>query len=340
MNTRLLQLRAEGLYCPPGNFYIDPWRPVDYAVITHAHADHCRWGMKHYLAHIHSAPVMRYRISPDISLQTVEYGQPVLRNGVKISLHPAGHITGSAQVRVEHKGEVAVISGDYKTGPDDTCVPFEPIKCHTFITESTFGLPVYNWPSQESVFSGINEWWRQNQAAGKVSVIYGYSLGKAQRLIAGLDESIGTIYTHGAVENTNRVFRESGIHVKDTVQVRQEIDKKEYKGNIIVAPPSAGGSAWMKKFQPYSEASASGWMMLRGTRRRRNVDRGFVLSDHADWTGLLDAIKATEAENIYVTHGYTTIFSKYLAENGWNAHPLETEFSADGEEETETEAAA
>lgn len=326
----LIEFRPEGLYCPPGDFYIDPWKKVKHAVVTHAHADHARWGMGAYLAHTDNRSVMRLRLGEDIQLETASYGETVSRNGVSVSLHPAGHIIGSAQVRIEYKGEIWVVSGDYKTGPDDTCAPFEPIKCHHFITESTFGLPVYNWPDQREVFAEINAWWSQNAAEGKTSLLLGYSLGKAQRLLAGVDPTIGPIFTHGAVENTNMALRADGISaIPPTERVTRDTDKARFAGALVVAPPSAVGSAWVKQFRPFSVAIASGWMSLRGPRRRRNVDRGFVLSDHADWNGLLDAVRATEAEHVYVTHGYSDVFAQYLNENGFSASTVETEYEGE-----------
>jgi putative mRNA 3-end processing factor len=244
----------------------------------------------------------------------VEYGEEIVMNGVRISLHPAGHIPGSAQVRLEYKGEIWVASGDYKLHHDGVSTPFEPIRCQHFVTESTFGLPVYHFPEAEQTHAGINSWWQKNKDEGRASVIVGYALGKAQRIIKHLDPSIGTIYTHGAVDNLNRVLINSGLELPPTVRVEGETAKNNFKGNIIVAPPSAIGTPWLKRFDPFSVAICSGWMQLRGTRRRKSADRGFVLSDHADWDGLNTAVQETGAENIYVTHGYKSVFAKWLRE--------------------------
>ncbi|MEL6393792.1 MAG: ligase-associated DNA damage response exonuclease [Bacteroidota bacterium] len=321
----LLQFTDRGIYCAQADVYIDPWKPVNRALITHGHADHSRWGHKHYLATESAAPVMRHRLG-DINLQTVKYGQTTTINGVKFSYHPAGHIVGSAQIKAEYQGEIWVAAGDYKLEDDGLAEAFEPVLCHHFITESTFGLPIYRWQPQEEVLADINDWWRGNQAANKVSVLTGYALGKAQRLLNGLDTSIGRIYTHGAVENTNEVLRAQGVKLHETIRVTKEIDKKEYLGQIVVTTPGSIGQPWIKKFGQASIGSASGWMSLRGARRRRGADRGFVLSDHADWDDLIKAIEATGADNIYVTHGYTGIFSRYLREQGYNAVELETEY--------------
>lgn len=307
------------------------------AVITHAHSDHARYGCKHYLAHHDSAAVMRLRLGNDISLQTMAYGETRTINGVKVSLHPAGHIPGSAQVRVEQGGEVWVVSGDYKIQPDGVCEPFEPVKCHTFITESTFGLPVYHWQPQSLVFQDINNWWRQNREAGKVSVLCGYSLGKAQRIVKNVDLSIGPVFSHGAIFNVNETLREAGFDLPFLPKVSNEFSKKDFEGALIVAPPSVGGTTWLKRFGPHSLAVCSGWMQVRGNARRRNVDRGFVLSDHADWEGLLSAVKATEAEKVYVTHGFTSIFSRYLNEIGIPAAEVKTEFGVEEEDVPQVE---
>lgn len=325
----LLEFTNKGIYCRRADVFIDPWKPVRKALITHGHADHSRYGHKHYLCTESAMPVIRYRLGGDIDVQTVSFGEQVLINGVRFSFHPAGHIVGSAQIRIEYKGEVWVVSGDYKTENDGISEPFEAIHCHTFITESTFGLPIYSWIPQKDLFSEINAWWRTNKELGKTTVLAGYALGKAQRIIQHLDESIGDIYTHGAVENVNEIIRHQGVALKPTIRVTPDMPKEKFQGSIVIATPSAVGSSWMKKFMPYSIGVASGWMRLRGARRRRSVDRGFPLSDHADWKGLNQAIEATGAERVYVTHGYTTTFSKWLSEKGIEAARVETQFEGE-----------
>lgn len=331
----LLEFRKVGIYCRQADVYIDPWRPVNKALITHGHSDHSRWGHKHYLSTKPAAPVIRQRLG-EINLQTIDYHKTVTINGVKFSFHPAGHIIGSAQIRVEYKGEIWVVSGDYKIENDGITEPFEPVKCHTFITESTFGLPIYKWRSQKEVFDDINSWWRQNQSEGKITVLTGYALGKAQRIIQNLDENIGKIYTHGAIENVNEVIRNQGVSLKNTIRITPEVDKKDFAGNIVITTPSAIGSPWMKKFSPVSVGIASGWMALRGTRRRRSVDRGFVLSDHADWSGLNKAVNDCGAERVFVTHGYSHIFSKWLQERGLQSDVVETQFEGELSEVNES----
>jgi len=327
----LLELTESGLFCPAAGIYIDPWRAVDRAVITHAHSDHSRWGMKHYLAHHHSAEVMKLRLGKEINLQTVDYNQPLLINGVKISLHPAGHIPGSAQIRLEHNGKIAVVSGDYKVENDGLSTPFEPVKCHEFVSECTFGLPIYKWESQTEIFHQINSWWKTNAAEGRNTVLFAYSLGKAQRILQNLDRSIGSVFVHGAVWNTNQALIANGIELWDVPKVTAELPKSTFHGSLIIAPPSAMGTPWMKRLGSYRTGICSGWMAVRGTRRRRSADRGFVLSDHADWEGLVTAITASEAEKVYLTHGNTASFGRFLQEErGIDAVELKTLF---GEEE-------
>lgn len=334
MKGGLISLTSNGLYCKAGEFYVDPWRPVKRAVVTHAHADHAYRGNGHYLVAEPGRLLYEVRLGEDAQIETAAYGKAVDINGVKVSFHPAGHVLGSAQVRIEHKGEIWVVSGDYKLTPDPTCEPFEPVRCHYFITEATFGLPIYRWPSTETVFGEINSWWRRNRDRGKASVILAYSLGKAQRILASIDSSIGPIFTHGAVERLNEAYRESGVRLPKTTYAGAVEKKSEFAGSLIVAPPSAQQAVgWLKKFGSYSTGFASGWMMVRGARRQRAVDRGFVVSDHADWPELLTAIAAAEAETVYVTHGFSPEVVRWLRETGQNAEELKTRFVGDAAEE-------
>lgn len=332
----LLEFNDRGIYCAQADVYIDPWKPVKRALITHGHSDHARWGHDYYLCTRSAKPVIRLRLGP-IQVETMNYGETRTINGVQFSFHPAGHIVGSAQIRVEYQGEIWVASGDYKLENDGLSEPFEPIRCHTFITESTFGLPVYKWRPQAEIYADINAWWLQNRTEGKVSVLAGYALGKAQRLMSGLDPSIGTIFTHGAVENVNEVLRTQGIKMPEAKRLTQATKKSEYPGSIIIAPPSAIGSPWVSRFSPSSLGLASGWMTLRGARRRRNADRGFVLSDHADWDELNTAIEATGASKVIVTHGYTEVFSRWLQEKGLEAYGVKTAFEGELSEINATE---
>lgn len=332
----LLTLRRNGLYCAAGDFYIDPWGSAQRAVLTHAHSDHAYRGNKSYLVAEPGRLLYKVRLGEDARIETAPYGQAVNINGVSVSFHPAGHVLGSAQVRIEHKGEIWVVSGDYKLTPDPTCAPFEPVRCHHFITEATFGLPIYRWPSPDEVFAEINNWWRRNRDRGKATVIFAYSLGKAQRVLAGIDPSIGQIFTHGAVERLTEAYRDSGVAMPETKYVGSVLKRSEFAGSLIVAPPSAQQAvAWLRRFGSYSSGFASGWMMVRGARRQRAVDRGFVLSDHADWPELLAAIASAEAETVYVTHGFSPEVVRWLNEHGTNAVELKTRFVGDASEEGE-----
>lgn len=333
----LIQSTPSGLYCPPGGFHIDPWRPVERAVLTHAHADHARPGHAHYLAARDGASLLRARLG-GVALETVAYGEPVLINGVRVSLHPAGHVLGSAQVRIEHRGEVWVVSGDYKLHADPTCAPFEPQRCEVFVTESTFGLPVFRWPSPARVFDEVNAWWRANADAGRCSVLFAYALGKAQRLLTGVDASIGPLVCHGAVERLNEACRAAGVVLPATRRAEELADAGALSRALVVAPPSAQGTPWLRRFGDYADGFASGWMQLRGTRRRRAVDRGFVLSDHADWPGLLAAIDATGARRVRVTHGQVAPLVRWLGERGIEAAALASEFEGEHDDGAVAEA--
>lgn len=327
MEKPLLAFTGKGIYCEKAGVYLDPWKPVDKAIISHGHADHSRWGHKQYITHKRNVPIIEHRLG-NINSSGVSWGESFTVNGVRFSLHPAGHIPGSSQIRVEHKGEVWVFSGDYKTEDDGLSTPYEPIRCHSFITECTFGLPAFSWRPQKEVFRDINDWWAENRTEGKTSVLFGYSLGKAQRLLKHLDTSIGQIYTHAAVENLNEVLR-TYLDLPDTIRITKETKKEDLRGNLVIAPPSVHGSPWLRKMVPYETATASGWMAFRGARRRRAVDKGFVLSDHCDWAGLLESIEATGATRVICTHGYSDIFSRFLREKGLDARTEQTQYEGE-----------
>ncbi len=328
----LLTYTPNGLYCTQGQFYIDPWGAVDKAIITHAHSDHARWGSQYYLCHHLTKPILQLRLGNN-NYESIGWNEPVYINAVKISLHPAGHIIGSSQIRVEYGGEVWVVSGDYKTEDDGLSGAFEPVKCHTFITESTFGLPIYKWKPQADIYKDIQDWILDNQSLNISSVLIAYSLGKAQRVLQAASKVTDTIFMHGAIWNTQQVLLNAGIHLPIAKRITPETTKAELKNAVIIAPPSADGTPWMKKFQPYKVGVCSGWMQVRGNARRRNVDAGFSLSDHADWPSLLQAVKATEAEKVLVTHGFEATFSRYLNEIGIEAAPLHQNRPKDDSEE-------
>lgn len=335
----VLTFTDRGIYCSAGDFYIDPWKPVDRALITHGHADHSRWGMKRYLCTQAAAPVIRHRLG-DITLETIRYNETRRIGDAIVSFHPAGHVPGSAQIRVEVNGEVWVASGDYKVVADGLSEPFEPVRCHAFITECTFGLPIFSWTPQDVLKQQINDWWAKNAANGVTSVLGAYALGKAQRLLTSVDTEIGPILTHGAIENTNKVLRDQGIALPATTFAAGDIKIKDHPGALLIATPGAMAGPWIKKFGPVSTAFASGWMALRGVRRRRAADRGFIVSDHADWAGLNAAIRETGATKIFATHGYTSSFHRWLREEGYDAHVVSTEYEGEGFDSTSDEDAA
>ena len=324
----LIEFTDKGFYCREGDFYIDPWKPVNKALITHAHSDHARWGSNLYLCHKDTKPLLQHRLGTN-QIQSLEWNQSIYINGVRVTFYPAGHIIGSSQIKVESNGEIWVLSGDYKLENDGYSGQFEPVKCHNFITESTFGLPIYNWKLQDDIYSGIKNWIRKNQSEGKTSVLIAYSLGKAQRLLKPISEVTDKIFVHGAVFNIHMTLVNAGWKLPFVQRVNPDDPKDLFKGSVVIAPSSAEGSPWLKRFLPYEIGICSGWMQVRGNVRRKNADAGFALSDHADWQGLLSACKATEAECIYSTHGFQSAFTRYLNEHGINAREVKTEYGDD-----------
>lgn len=326
----LLRSTDKGLYCQAGDFYIDPWLPVERAVITHAHSDHARWGSHAYLTSDRSAEVLRLRVGDDALIESMAYGESQSIGSVKVSLHPAGHILGSSQVRVEHNGEVWVVSGDYKVEPDATAGAFEVVPCNTFVTESTFGLPLFCWPQQEHVFADMNRWWAANAEQGITSIVYAYALGKAQRVLAMLDSSIGSILGHGSVMRFLPSYAAAGIKLPPVLPANDLTAAASQGRAIVVAPPSADAPGWLRRFGERRTSFASGWMQLRKHRRSRGIDRGFVVSDHVDWNALIGAVNATGAERVLVTHGYKEVAVRYFREHGLDASVLEAHY--EGEE--------
>lgn len=303
-----------GLYCEAGGFYIDPWLPVERAVITHAHSDHARPGCGGYLCAAPGGSVLRHRL-PEARIETLPYGEPLTIGDVRVSFHPSGHILGAAQIRLEHRGRIWVVSGDYKRQPDPTCEAFEPIACQTFITEATFGLPIYTWDPPAVVVDDILAWWRGNRDEGRPSVLFCYALGKAQRILAAIgDRGDGPIHLHGAMCALTDVYRESGVAMAPAERVTEQMRGKALARSLVLAPLSARGTPWMRRLPNASDAFASGLMRVRGVRRQRAFDRGFALSDHADWHALLDSIAATGASHVLVTHGWSEALARYLAE--------------------------
>ncbi|NJN87324.1 MAG: ligase-associated DNA damage response exonuclease [Leptolyngbyaceae cyanobacterium SL_7_1] len=327
----LITVRPEGLYCEAGGFFVDPWRSVDTALITHAHSDHARSGSSHYIAHHVSQGILRKRLGDTIDLRGVEYGEKLKLGNTWVSFHPAGHVLGSAQVRVEQGDQVWVISGDYKRCLDPTCTPFEVVPCNAFITEATFGLPIYRWQTGEATCREIYDWWQSD--LDSPSLLFCYAFGKAQRVLSELTQFTDKpVYVHGAIHVLNEIYRQVGVKMVETISTSEMPRSYKFKGDLVLAPPSAHRSSWMKRFPQPQTAFASGWMAVRGARRRRGYERGFVLSDHADWQSLVNTVLQTGATQIYVTHGQTDVLSRYLTEAyGLNALPLKTLFEGEGD---------
>lgn len=319
-----------GLHCLAGAFHVDPWGPADLAVVSHAHADHARPGARQYLCAMPGAALLRQRLGPDAAIRGVAYGEPLTLGDTVVSLHPAGHVLGSAQVRIEHAGRVWVVSGDYKRAPDPTCEPFEVVPCDVFVTEATFALPIYRWDDPAAVAAQIHAWWRSNPE--RPSVLFAYALGKAQRILAELGFLTDRpLLTHGAVETFVRLYREAGVEMLPTEPLAEAPKRRDLAGALLLAPPSARATPWMRRFASAEVALASGWMRVRGPRRRQSLDRGFALSDHADWPALLRTIEETGARRVLVSHGYTEELARYLREQGRDAEAIATCFEGEAD---------
>jgi putative mRNA 3-end processing factor len=324
----LISVNNNGLYCAKADVYIDPWRPVKRALISHGHSDHMRWGNKYYLCQHDTVPVLKVRIGQDVSYESIGYGEIKLINGVSFSFHPAGHILGSSQIKVEYKGEIWVFTGDYKLYNDGLSQQFEPVLCNHFITESTFGFQ-----PPLKIFEEIRSWWIENQTNKINTIILCYSLGKAQSILNYFKNETSDIYLHGAVANLNDAFLETGYNFGGN-RIVAESDRKIISGGLIIAPPSAAGTPWMRTFGDYRVAMCSGWMQLRGARRRKGVDKGFVFSDHCDFDSLNQAVKLSKAENVYVTHGYEIQYAKWVEEAyGLRSSVIKTLYNEDEREE-------
>jgi putative mRNA 3-end processing factor len=316
----LLTPDGRGLLCAPGGFHVDPWAPVPQAVVTHAHGDHARPGSGTYWCSVEAEPFLRRRVGPEASVRALAWGERVELADAVVSVHPSGHVRGAAQVRVESKGAVWVVSGDYKRAADPTCSPFEVVPCDVFVTESTFGLPVYRWPDVREVVEDVLAWWDGNRAAGRPALLYCYAVGKAQRLLAELARLTDRpVLVHGAVETACALYRQAGVPLLPTRAVDEGRRRGAFAGELVLAPPSARGTPWARRFGDHESAQASGWMRVRGTRRRRSLDRGFVLSDHADWPALLRTVSQTGARRVRVVHGYAEELAGYLREQGFEA---------------------
>ncbi len=323
MGKDLLTFTSKGIYCPRGDFFIDPHKPVHRAVVTHAHSDHARWGHKYYMAQQRNRHILKLRLG-DIKLELKGYGEVTMINGVKMSFHSAAHVWGSSQVRVEYKGEVWVVSGDYKLEDDGFSGSFEPVKCNTFITECTFGLPIFKWRPQDNVYRDINDWWRRNSENAKTSILTAYAFGKAQRLIQNIDHSIGNVYVHKSIENVNNALIQDGAVLPEVFCTDPSIKKTDYHGSLVITPGYSFENTWLSAFHPCEVATVSGWIQVKGIKKKRRLGQGFVLSDHADWAGLNEAVRMTGADRVFVMHGYTDVYARWLRERGYRAAVVES----------------
>lgn len=328
----LVLVNEKGLYCPQGDFYIDPWRPVDSALITHAHSDHARVGAAKYWSAEKAAPFIRHRLGSEIQIRGIPYGEKFKLGQTWVSFHPAGHISGSAQVRIEYQNEVWVVSGDYKRTPDPSCDAFEVVPCDVFISEATFALPIYNWETGDETAKKIFDWWQSDRT--RPSLLFCYALGKSQRVLAELQRYTDkTVYLHGAVASLTELYRQQDVPMVPTKLVSDMEKGYSFAGDLIIAPPSGHRSPWMKRFKDPQTAFASGWMQIRGNRRRKGYEKGFVLSDHADWNELNQTIRDTGCKTVFLTHGRTDVLARYLRETGLEVRLFKTEF-LDDEEQT------
>jgi putative mRNA 3-end processing factor len=326
---------ASGLFCPAGGFHVDPWGPADRALITHVHGDHARPGSQAYLCAEPSRRLLERRLGPDVRVEALPYGEAIMLGDVRVSFHPAGHILGSAQIRIELQqgaGGVWVVGGDYKRAPDPTCAPFEPVTCDTFVTESTFGLPIYRWDRTETVVAEILAWWEENRRNQRTSVLFCYTVGKAQRILAELARATdGQAFVHGAMSPMIEAYQEAGVQMLATAPVTEQPKGRKFSGELVLAPLSARGTPWMRRLGDHSDAFASGLMRVRGVRRQRSFDRGFVLSDHADWPALLQTIAETGARRVLATHGHAEPLARYLREQGLDAGVMRTAWEGEPE---------
>jgi putative mRNA 3-end processing factor len=325
----LITATPNGLHCDSGRFHVDPWRPVPLALITHAHADHARAGSARYLAAEPSVPILRRRLGADAVVEGRPYGERFALGNCSVSFHPAGHILGSAQVRIESAAGVWVVTGDYKRDPDPSCAAFEPVPCDVLVTEATFALPAYCWPDPAGVVREIHDWWQANRAAGLNTVLFCYSLGKAQRVLAELQAISGdAVHVHGAIEPLVQIYRRAGVAMVPTATI-ESAAAGDLQGALVLAPPGAEGTPWLHRLGEHATGFCSGWMRIRGARRRRGVDRGFVLSDHVDWPGLLRTVEESGARQVFATHGQSEALVRYLNERGTTAAPLATPFEGE-----------
>lgn len=319
----LVAWTEKGLYCASGDFYIDPHRSVETAVITHAHSDHARRGSKHYICSMSSVELLKCRLGQKISVQGVPFQQQVQLGEVRVSLHPAGHILGSAQVRIEYDGVVWVVSGDYKRESDPSCERFEVVPCDTFITEATFGTPKYVWDKNTSHGLEIIKWWKKNAAEGINSLLFGYSLGKAQRILAELFSLVDRpVLIDDSIAKLTECYRKEGYKLAPTLELSHLCVGRSLNGELLLAPPSILSTEWTRPLSEFKTAFASGWMQSSSYAHGTAYDHGFVISDHADWDDLNLTIDQTGATKIFVLHRGKGALVRHLRKRNKDAHPV------------------
>ena len=308
----LVKKDIQGTFCQTGNFWIDPAKPVKRALITHAHFDHISFGCEEYICSPETVSLLKERIGNNIKVKSYGYDEIFKINGIKISFHPSGHILGSSQIKLEGGNEKWLITGDFKRQRDDTCLNYQEVKTDFLICESTFALPIFNWASTNKIVDEIVDW--VNESPNLTSILFCYSLGKAQRILNELkNKKIKKIYAHRSIKKINDIYIKQGIKLEDIAKIDKEIATKDYKGSLLLMPPSQNKANLLNRFGDYQTAFASGWMIIRALKNRSGYDKGFAISDHADWNGLIKTIKSSKAEKVFLDHGNGESLAKYLS---------------------------
>ena len=307
----LISQKSQGLYCESANIWIDPYKPVEKAIITHAHSDHFTNGCREYICSIETGLLLKKRFGNNINLKTVEYDKKFLINGINFSLHPSGHILGSSQIKIMTDSETWLITSDFKRQKDKTCKSYERLKTDFLICESTFGLPIFNWESTNKIIDKITKW--VNQSEDSTSILFCYSLGKAQRLLSELNsQNFKNIYVHKSINNINTIYKNLGIELEEAKIFDNNLEINNLKDCLLLLPPSLNNQNFLKKFKRFQTGFASGWMSIRALKKRSGFDKGFTISDHADWNGLIKTIKESEAKRVFLNHGDGESLANFL----------------------------
>ena len=307
----LISQKSQGLYCESANIWIDPYKSVEKAIITHAHSDHFTNGCREYICSIETGLLLKKRFGNNINLKTVEYDKKFLINGINFSLHPSGHILGSSQIKIMTDSETWLITSDFKRQKDKTCKSYERLKTDFLICESTFGLPIFNWESTNKIIDKITKW--VNQSEDSTSILFCYSLGKAQRLLSELNrQNFKNIYVHKSINNINTIYKNLGIELEEAKIFDNNLEINNLKDCLLLLPPSLNNQNFLKKFKRFQTGFASGWMSIRALKKRSGFDKGFTISDHADWNGLIKTIKESEAKRVFLNHGDGESLANFL----------------------------